>query len=208
MNITEVRIKLVGSNSERLRAFCSVTLDGEFVIRDLKIIDGVNGPFVAMPSRKLADRCRKCGCKNHLRARFCNECGTRLNDNRAIRDAQGRIKLHADVAHPINPAGRERIQDEIIRAYQEELARSAEPGYRPAAFDEDDDLGPSEYDELIDDLKRSAAVRSHAAAKTESPDVDVEASSRTEPNSAREPSHAGGPSKPLGPGGSFSAGIL
>lgn len=208
MNITEVRIKLVGSNSERLRAFCSVTLDGEFVIRDLKIIDGVNGPFVAMPSRKLADRCRKCGCKNHLRARFCNECGTRLNDNRAIRDAQGRIKLHADVAHPINPAGRERIQDEIIRAYQEELARSAEPGYRPAAFDEDDDLGPSEYDELIDDLNRSAAVRSHAAAKTESPDVDVEASSRTEPNSAREPSHAGGPSKPLGPGGSFSAGIL
>lgn len=208
MNITEVRIKLVGSNSERLRAFCSVTLDGEFVIRDLKIIDGVNGPFVAMPSRKLADRCRKCGCKNHLRARFCNECGTQLSDNRTVRDAQGRIKLHADVAHPINPAGRERIQAEIIRTYQEELARAAEPGYRPAAFDDDEDLGPSEYDELIDDLKRSAAARSHAAADTASPDVEVESPSQTEPSPARKPSHAGGLAKPPGPSGSFSAGIL
>ncbi len=61
MNITEIRVKLVGGNAERLRAFCSMTLDGDFVIRDLKVIDGTNGPFVAMPSRKLTDRCPKCG---------------------------------------------------------------------------------------------------------------------------------------------------
>ena len=62
MVITEVRIKLVAENNERLMAFCSLTLDNAFVIRDLKIIEGTKGLFVAMPSRKLTDRCNRCGC--------------------------------------------------------------------------------------------------------------------------------------------------
>ena len=102
MVITEVRIKLMDENNERLQAFCSVTFDDCFVIRDLKIIEGTKGSFVAMPSRKLTDRCTGCGSKNHLRARHCNQCGTRLDENRAIRDTDGRAKLHADIAHPIN----------------------------------------------------------------------------------------------------------
>src|SRR3954465_9504388 len=75
--ITEVRIKLMEDNSEneRLQAFFSVTFDDAFVARDRKIIQGTKGSFVAMPSRKLTDRCNHCGCKNHLRARFCNQCG-------------------------------------------------------------------------------------------------------------------------------------
>ncbi len=68
MVITEVRIKLCEENNERLLAFCSVTFDNAFVVRDLKIIEGTKGVFVAMPSRKLTDRCGKCGCKNLLRA--------------------------------------------------------------------------------------------------------------------------------------------
>nr|MCU0705674.1 SpoVG family protein [Fimbriiglobus sp.] len=40
MTITEVRIKLCEQNSERLLAFCSVTFDHAFVVRDLKIIEG------------------------------------------------------------------------------------------------------------------------------------------------------------------------
>lgn len=136
MEITEVRIKLVEKNTERLRAFCSITLDGDFVIRDLKIIDGTNGVFVAMPSRKLMDRCPRCGAKNHLRARFCNECGARLSEDRAPRDAQGRGKLHADVAHPINAACRERLQNAVVHAYQVELEKSKSPDYRPAKYDE------------------------------------------------------------------------
>src|SRR5207237_9594274 len=104
--ITEVRIKLVEENNERLQAFCSVTFDNAFVVRDLKIIEGTKGYFVAMPSRKLTDRCGGCGCKNHLRARFCNSCGHKLDENRAFRDADGRAKLHADIAHPINSACR------------------------------------------------------------------------------------------------------
>ena len=93
MVITEVRIKLMEDNNERLQAFsCSVTFDDCFVIRDLKIIEGTKGSFVAMPSRKLTDRCTGCGCKNHLRARFCNQCGCRLDENRAIRDTDGRSR--------------------------------------------------------------------------------------------------------------------
>ena len=78
MEITEVRIQLMEDPQERLQAFCSLTFDHCFVIRDLKIIEGTKGSFVAMPSRKLTDRCPSCGCKNHLRAAHCNQCGLRL----------------------------------------------------------------------------------------------------------------------------------
>ncbi|MDA7980024.1 MAG: SpoVG family protein, partial [Pirellulales bacterium] len=71
MQITEVRVKLMDASSDRLRAFCSITIDNAFVVRDLKIIDGASGPFVAMPSRKLTGHCDHCGSKNHLRANFC-----------------------------------------------------------------------------------------------------------------------------------------
>ncbi len=132
MEITEVRIKLMEDNSgsnERLQAFCSITFDDMFVIRDLKIIEGAKGFFVAMPSRKLTDRCPHCGTKNHLRSRFCNQCGSRLDENRALRDADGRAKLHADIAHPINSACREKIQAAVLAAYAEELERAKLPGY-------------------------------------------------------------------------------
>lgn len=67
MEISEVRVSLVSNKDNRLKAFCSMTLDNEFVIRDIKIIEGIGGAFVAMPSRKMSDHCDKCGGKNHLR---------------------------------------------------------------------------------------------------------------------------------------------
>jgi len=141
--ITEVRIKLMEDNNERLQAFCSVTFDDAFVVRDLKIIEGIKGSFVAMPSRKLTDRCHSCGCKNHLRARFCNQCGSKLDEDRATRDADGRAKLHADIAHPINSACREVIQGAVLKAYQEEKERSKQPGYVCRY----DDYDAGDYDE-------------------------------------------------------------
>jgi stage V sporulation protein G len=146
--ITEVRIKLMEDNNERLQAFCSVTFDDAFVVRDLKIIEGTKGSFVAMPSRKLTDRCNQCGCKNHLRARFCNQCGHKLNEDRATRDSDGRAKLHADIAHPINSACREVIQSAVLRAYQEERERSKQPGY-VCSYDEYD---AGDYDESYTQL--------------------------------------------------------
>jgi stage V sporulation protein G len=129
VEITEVRIKLMEEPGERLKAFCSITFDNCFVIRDLKIIDGSNGPFVAMPSRKLTSHCPGCGTKNHLRAPYCNQCGKRLSDSRAPKDADGRAKLYADIAHPINSYCREMIQDCVISEYFEEIERAKQPGY-------------------------------------------------------------------------------
>ncbi|MGD9644653.1 MAG: septation protein SpoVG family protein [Pirellulales bacterium] len=137
MEITEVRIKLTEDAGDRLQAFCSITLDHSFVVRDLKIIEGTHGPFVAMPSRKLTTRCPGCGYKNHLRAAYCNQCGGTLRGDRTPKDDNGRAKLYADIAHPINSACREMLQERIIREFHAELERSKLPGYVPSYDDFD-----------------------------------------------------------------------
>ncbi len=137
MEITEVRVKLMDEAGERLQAFCSITFDDAFVVRDLKIIEGTAGPFVAMPSRKLTAHCFQCGCKNHLRAAYCNQCGLRLKEQPSIKDEDGRAKLYADIAHPINSACREMIQEKVIAAFEEEKARAKQPGYISAYDDLD-----------------------------------------------------------------------
>jgi len=129
MNITEVRIKLVENPAERLLAFCSITIDGAFVVRDMKIIGGPQGPFVAMPSRKLCFHCHACHFKNPLRSSYCSQCGAKLTANQLPRDDDGRPRLYADIAHPINAACRELIQRRVVSEYETELVRSREPGY-------------------------------------------------------------------------------
>ncbi|MCF7959006.1 MAG: SpoVG family protein [Phycisphaerae bacterium] len=137
MQVSEVRIKIVDNNNDRLKAFCSLTLDDMFVVRDLKIIEGANGLFVAMPSRKLTDHCPSCRAKNHIRSKFCNDCGYRLNAIHPDCDSQ-RIKLHADIAHPINAECRQIIQNAILTAYDDEYDKSQQPGYIAPNFDFED----------------------------------------------------------------------
>jgi len=52
MNVTEVRVFL-RNGPAKLRAFANLTLDGSFAVKDLKVVEGENGLFVAIPSRKL-----------------------------------------------------------------------------------------------------------------------------------------------------------
>ena len=54
MNITDVRIRKV-KDEGKMKAVASVTFDGEFVVHDIKVIEGKNGLFIAMPSRKMSD---------------------------------------------------------------------------------------------------------------------------------------------------------
>ncbi len=85
MNITDVRVRKVNVEG-KMRAIVSVTLDNEFVVHDIKVIEGENGLFIAMPSKK------------------------------------GNDGEYRDIAHPINSATREKIQQLILEAYQRELA--------------------------------------------------------------------------------------
>jgi len=148
VRLTEVRINLCGVKAGRLKAFCSLTFDETFVVRDVKLIDGNDGLFLAMPSRKISDHCPSCNEKNHLRARYCNHCGKRLSDDRYLQLRNGnanghrnnvnRTKLHADIAHPINADCRQKIQDRVFKAYNRELERSKQPGYVAPALDGED----------------------------------------------------------------------
>lgn len=128
MEVTEVRVKMVSDRQDKLKAFCSVTFDDAFVVRDIKIIEGNNGLFVAMPSRKLTIRCTRCGFKNQVRSNYCNDCGTDIPAELSERAEEGRTKLHADVAHPINSECRTMVQKRIIEEYEEEKRNSMLPG--------------------------------------------------------------------------------
>lgn len=54
MEITDIRIRKVDADS-KMKAVVSVTFDDEFVVHDIKIIEGQNGLFIAMPSRKMGE---------------------------------------------------------------------------------------------------------------------------------------------------------
>ena len=54
MNITDVRVRKIKKEG-KLKAVISITLDDEFVIHDIKVIEGEKGCFIAMPSRKASD---------------------------------------------------------------------------------------------------------------------------------------------------------
>ena len=54
MRITDVRVRRI-TQSGKMEAVVSITLDNEFVVHDIKVIDGEKGLFIAMPSRKSAD---------------------------------------------------------------------------------------------------------------------------------------------------------
>ena len=81
MEITDVRVRKT-TKEGKMRAIVSITLDEEFVIHDIKVIEGERGLFIAMHSKKSADG------------------------------------EYRDIAHPINSATREKIQNIILNAYE------------------------------------------------------------------------------------------
>lgn len=178
MDITEVRIKLTDDPHDRLKAFCSITFDDCFVVRDLKVIEGSSGVFVAMPSRKIMTHCRGCRAKNHLRAAFCNDCGRKLSpESQQQRGEEGPLRLYADVAHPINAACRELIQDRVLDAFDEELQRAQRPGY-VSTYDDDYD------DDLLDALDFGESGEPDASAP---PVVDERAARAPTRSESRPP---------------------
>lgn len=162
MEISDVRVRIVGDASERLKAVCSVTFDELFVVRDVKVVEGTSGLFVAMPSRKLTAPCPKCRSQNHLRARSCNECGTDLPSPRIPLDGKGREKVHRDIAHPIAPEFREALQERVLEAFRAECEKMHEEEHvdeREAIEAPDDGEKTERTDEIKEDAVPAAEVQ-------------------------------------------------
>jgi len=114
---------------DNLRAYCYIVLNDSLVIQDLKVVEGAHGLFISMPSRKVTDRCHQCDCKNHLRARYCNNCGVQLKKGCVKYKSDGRPELHQDICYPINSAGRIYLESVVLKAFREEVEKSKQPGY-------------------------------------------------------------------------------
>jgi stage V sporulation protein G len=112
MEITEVRINRRTQGEAKLKGYAAVTFDDAFVVRDLKIIEGKKGLFVAMPSQKIYEPCIYCKKKNPARSRFCNECG-----QKQIQKEGGKKEIHRDIAHPVSSEMRNYLQKVIIDAF-------------------------------------------------------------------------------------------
>ena len=133
MEITEVRVVLRDSPDKKLKAYATVTFDDAFVVRNIKIIEGTSGLFIAMPSRKVKQPCPKCGFKNELRVKYCNQCAGPLPVTlrpAATEAASGAQLEHKDIAHPITQVFREYLQKRVLDAYEQEKAK----GFSGTAF--------------------------------------------------------------------------
>ena len=123
MEITETKISLVTSGDSKLKAFVTVTFDNVFVVRDLKVIEGKKGLFVAMPSIKVSVPCSRCKKKNPIRSNYCNDCGVKLEAVATPETEEAIREEHRDIAHPINSQTREYLQSKILAIYENELTR-------------------------------------------------------------------------------------
>jgi stage V sporulation protein G len=129
MEITEVRIFLKDSVDKKLKAYATVTFDNAFVVRNVKVIQGSTGLFIAMPSRKLKHPCPKCGFRNEYRSKFCNQCGGALSTPvRPAGEITSAESEHRDIAHPITQSFREYLQKKVLEAYEKEQANKPTTG--------------------------------------------------------------------------------
>ncbi|MFA6321258.1 MAG: septation protein SpoVG family protein [Candidatus Omnitrophota bacterium] len=153
MDITEVKIFLKEGQDKKLKAYATITFDNCFVVRNVKVIEGTKGMFVAMPSRKIKDPCPKCGFRNAVRSKFCNQCGSSLpmTEPKAFvpGDDSTRQSEHKDIAHPITAECRDYIQKKVLEAYEKDKksspSQNAVPVYAGASrssreIEEDTDI--------------------------------------------------------------------
>ncbi|MBN1353856.1 MAG: septation protein SpoVG family protein [Candidatus Omnitrophica bacterium] len=159
MDITEVKIILKEGPDKKLKAYATLTFDNCFVVRNVKVIKGNKGLFVAMPSRKMREACPKCNYKNVIRSKFCNQCGSNLpvsavkevNANQEVRQSE-----HRDIAHPITLECREYIQKKVLDAYEGEVKKSPVAGSHEADSKGLPAAGGSKVSEAIPQNKKGS----------------------------------------------------
>ncbi len=135
MRVTTVRIRMTHPEilqRDNVEAFCTAIIDDALAVRDIKIIRGKKGAFMAMPSRKKTERCKNCGCKNRFCAKFCGECG----DNLPFVTLTDDESPYADVVFPVSSAARKILEDAIMDSYRQERSLiDADYGYEWHDYD-------------------------------------------------------------------------
>ncbi len=122
MNITEVRITL--RNEEKLKAFASITFDDCFVVRGLKVINGSQGYFVSMPSRK-----RKDGSYQDIAHPINNEMRKEIEDKvldafeKDLNNQEDTSDGHDDA---VSDTGGENVSEEASTSFEPELSDQVE----------------------------------------------------------------------------------
>ena len=127
MEVTEVRVILKDSPDKKLKAYATVTFDNVFVVRDIKVIEGTTGLFIAMPSRKVKHACPKCAYKNELRSKYCNQCAASLPAEvvkQRNEDLPASQSEHKDIAHPISLECREYIQKVVLEEFEKSKSQA------------------------------------------------------------------------------------
>jgi len=165
MQITEVKVFMKEGQDKKLKAYATLTFDNCFVVRNVKVIEGNKGLFVAMPSRKLKDPCPKCNFRNAVRSKFCNQCGASLPMTEprspAMSEEGGKQSSeHKDIAHPITTECRDYIQKKVLEAYEAEkkspsssqVSQSPSPRAAPAPS-QPRDYGPVRMAEEENDIE-------------------------------------------------------
>jgi stage V sporulation protein G len=123
VEITEVKISLREGGNKKLKAYATITFDDCFVVRNIKVIEGNSGLFVAMPARKMKQFCPRCGKKIDLKSRYCSQCGVQLPPPPKDLDQTKASQIHQDIAHPINQQFRDYLQKKVLDTYNEEKAK-------------------------------------------------------------------------------------
>jgi len=128
MEVTEIRVFLKEGQDKKLKAYTTVTFDNAFVVRNIKVIQGPNGLFIAMPSRKMKYPCPRCGFKNEVGSKYCSGCAAEVPPPKEPVQIDAKTE-HRDIAHPITQEFREYLQKKILNAYNEEIKTGVSSGY-------------------------------------------------------------------------------
>ena len=121
MEITEVRVFLKEGQDKKLKAYATVTFDNAFVVRNIKVIQGAVGLFIAMPSRKLKFSCPHCNFKNEVGSKFCNQCAGSLPQQPSNLEDSDSKSEHRDIAHPVTQQFRDQLQFKVLECYKLEM---------------------------------------------------------------------------------------
>jgi DNA-binding cell septation regulator SpoVG len=137
MQLTDVHVRVLESGNSKLCGLASITLDGQLVIHDIKILRARDGLILAMPNRPRDSRCHSCGARTPLTACYCAQCGGRQPTSFELPGPEKTKSVYRDVAHPITRACRAMLEEQVFAAYRnEELRSSLRAGGSPAGSGE------------------------------------------------------------------------